>query len=281
MFGKDRNAKHRCEKDGKKFGIVKSSFLSYQRLLYPHDALGRMDDNIKQQVVAQFHLQSSPAVEWLLDEHRQPVANFPFPVNAERLRLVTGLVYWKEPKTSLKNFYMAVDVALRELAPADTSLQMASQGVPPTAAAVALYNTNQDKFWHQDFNDRIIDNILENRGRIQGCICLRCGDVKLEAKGREDKLMMFHAPCTRKKMTGASTHDFYWFEPKTLIDLPHDISRILFYRATRGDVDPAQHQAAKDGRGVKRAQKAKGKVEKEEKEEKTIEDWKGVLHWGR
>ncbi|KIM24078.1 hypothetical protein M408DRAFT_27364 [Serendipita vermifera MAFF 305830] len=81
--------------------------------------------------------------------------------------------------------------------------------VPPTAAAtVTLYNTNQDKFWHQDFNDRVIDNILENDGRIQGCIRLRCGDVKLEGKGREDKLMMFHVPCTRKKMTGASTHDF-------------------------------------------------------------------------
>ncbi|KIM33632.1 hypothetical protein M408DRAFT_6068 [Serendipita vermifera MAFF 305830] len=278
VFGKDRNAKHRCTKNGDPVKIVKSDFLSYKRLLYTHDALENVDDVVKQEVMAACHLKASPARDWLLDGQGRPIAELPFPVDIKRLQLVDGLVYWKEPKDSLQNFYMAVDVALRNLAPADSPLQMTNKPVSPTA--VKLYNANNHKFWHQEHTDHVVKNIVKSRGKIQACVCLLCGHIKLEVEGKTKDLKS-HAPCTRgKEKTGASPSDFHMFKPKTLTDIPHDISRILFYRATRGDVDADQHQAAKDARGAKRTQISKGKVAKEEKE-MTITEWKAVLEWGR
>jgi hypothetical protein len=44
--------------------------------------------------------------------------------------------------------------------------------------------------------DRLVETVKESGGKVDGCICIQCGDVKLET-GRKRSEMMIHGPCTR------------------------------------------------------------------------------------
>jgi hypothetical protein len=182
------------------------------------------------------HLVASPAADWVFDENGFLLATFPFPLHPHLFDSISGVVYWddRKPKEAPENLLMAADVVLRDVCPGYTSLEVAAGGGNTILdGADALCNKTQEKPWKQDYMDRVVDAVKKSAGKLDGCICLRCGDVKLEyGKKRID--MMIHAPCTRgSNAITKSERDFHWFSPRRLTDLPHSIARIFLYRAVR------------------------------------------------
>jgi hypothetical protein len=258
VFGKDKNAKHRCTEGAVPELVVKTSFDSYMRVLYPHDVLTLLDiePDVLELAAAHCHMVASPAVDWVLDQNNNLLSTFPFSLHLDS---ITGVVYRDEnkPKDAAENFLMAADVALREACPGGNPLEMAARGgkkIPESATK--LYNANQDIIWRQGYMDRLVETVKKSRGKVDGCICTQCGDVKLET-GKPRSEMMIHGPCTRGPNAGARLQgNFYWFCARKLTDLPYSMARIFLYRAIRGGID-----------------KEPGK------ESEKIVNWKGLLEW--
>jgi hypothetical protein len=160
-------------------------------------------------------------------------------------------------KDAAENYLMAADVVLREVCPGKNPLEMAARGGKKiTAGAEKLYNSNQDIVWRHGYMDRLVETIKNSRGRVNGCICIQCGDVKLET-GKKRSEMMVHGPCTRGPDSGARLQEnFYWFCARKLTDLPYSMARIFLYRAVRSSMD-----------------KEPGN------ESEKIAHWKGLLEW--
>jgi hypothetical protein len=149
VFGKDKNTKHRCTEGAVPELIVKKSFDSYIRVLYPHDVLTLLDvePDVLQLAAGHCHMVASPAVDWVLDENGNLRSTFPFPLHPHS---ITGVVYRDEskPKDAAENLLMAADVVLREVCPGKNPLEMAARGGKMISAdAEKLYNANQDIVW--------------------------------------------------------------------------------------------------------------------------------------